>query len=227
MSPFHAQHPPPGRAPDSSPARPPPPPPPAPSNPCNTIPNLWFVKVGADAPKVVEGTFVIEPEVVSTWGILSAPPAPGQPPNPKLCVTLMCLLTADVIALSDSLRASAPTPSTMAAAIAGLATHWPSDGTLILDINKEAADGGKTWLPHDIDPTTPLDVTDYIRPGRNAIRFIQLADMLQHTFILCASRREPPSDSNPTDASQDMDFDDPAPQLPNDLFNFCATVTVS
>ncbi|KAJ7104016.1 hypothetical protein B0H15DRAFT_766711, partial [Mycena belliarum] len=153
-----------------------------------------------------------------------------QPASPKLRVTLLCLPTAAVIALSDSLRQTMPTPASMTAAFSGLATEWPRDGTLILDMNRDGADGksGRTWLPQDIDPTVPLDVTDQLRPGRNVIRFIQLAGMLQYTFILCASHRNPldPDESREMSADLSLDFDDP-PQPSDSLFSFSATVTVS
>jgi hypothetical protein len=72
------------------------------------------------------------------------------------------------------------------------------------------------------DPASPLDVTKYIQPGPNVIRFIQLASMIDHTFILHASRREPPSDA----VSQIFENAGPI-QSGNSLFNFDATVTVS
>ncbi|KAJ6576674.1 hypothetical protein DFH09DRAFT_1149982 [Mycena vulgaris] len=229
LSPFGPQPPPAARALHSSPLSPPRPPPA--SNPCNNIPGLWFVKVGADAPQVVECTFVVEPGFAYMWGI--QPPdestaAANPTPNAKLRVVLLCLPTAAVITLYDSLRAAAPTPEGLAAAVAGLATAWPLDGTLILDMNR-AGGGGNAWLPRDMDPTAPLDVTNYIRPGPNVIRFIQLASMLEHTFILYASPRESVN-GPPQNAARDMDVDDDDAvpvQTGGMLFDFCATVTVS
>ncbi|KAJ7455316.1 hypothetical protein B0H11DRAFT_1666929, partial [Mycena galericulata] len=108
----------------------------------------------------------------------------------KISVLLLCLSTAAVSDLYNSLRSSKPSPETMATAVAGLETAWPQDGTLFLDINKGVSTG-KTWLPYDIDPASPLDVTEYIQPGPNVIRFIQLAGMVQRTFILYASPSRP------------------------------------
>jgi hypothetical protein len=33
-------------------------------NPCRNVPGLWFVKVGADASKILEVEFVFEPEFI-------------------------------------------------------------------------------------------------------------------------------------------------------------------
>jgi len=78
------------------------------------------------------------------------------------------------------------------------------------------------------DPTSPLDVTDYIQPGSNVIRFIQLADMVHRTFILYASRAEPTNASDATQqAEEDFFNESPSLQTDNNLSKFGATVTVS
>ncbi|KAJ7847888.1 hypothetical protein B0H13DRAFT_2362209 [Mycena leptocephala] len=82
----------------------------------------------------------------------------------------------------------------MTITVAGFATFWPPAGTLILDMNNQdpkASGGketgqGKTWLPYDIDPRAPIDVTAHLRMGRNVMRFIQLVGMGEHTFFLYA-----------------------------------------
>ncbi|KAJ7903357.1 hypothetical protein B0H14DRAFT_3421586 [Mycena olivaceomarginata] len=167
--------------------------PPPPPNPCSNVPGLWFVKVGAGSPTVLEGRIVVEPEFAATWGLLSTRSASTPPPN--LSVVLLCLPTEAVSALYNSLAPTNPTPETLANAVAALETAWPQDGTLFLDMNDGA--GGKTWLPHELDPASPLDVTSHIQPGPNVIRFIQLGSLVERTFILYASRREPPPDKPP------------------------------
>ncbi|KAJ7126845.1 hypothetical protein C8R44DRAFT_617591, partial [Mycena epipterygia] len=158
---------------------------------------------------------------------------PTHLPNPKLSVVLLCLQTAAVSTLYNSLKTSTSTAENMAKAVAALETAWPSDGTLLLEMNKEGG-SGKTWLPHDIDPASPLDVTEYIQPGPNIIRFIQLANMVERTFILYASRLGSATNLNGSSYTslRDMDVDDEWPfedDVQNDdpLFKFCATVTVS
>ncbi|KAJ7919954.1 hypothetical protein B0H13DRAFT_2319878 [Mycena leptocephala] len=197
----------------SSPAAPAP-------NPCGNVPGLWFVKVGADASKILEVEFVVEPEFAATWDFQHRPSstsaAQGNPTKSKLSVVLLCLPTAADSTLYSSLIPTNPTPERMATAIAGLETAWPRDGTLLLDMNKDRIHG-KTWLPYDIDPTLPLDVTYCIRPGSNVIRFIQLTSMEERTFILYASRREPDSDM----------FDTAPTPSDNPMFNFAASVTVA
>ncbi|KAF7336744.1 hypothetical protein MVEN_02109500 [Mycena venus] len=215
MSPFGPQPPP-----SSAPARDPSPPP-APPNPCNNVPGLWLVKVGADSSKIIEGTFVVEPGFAAVWGL---PPASTE--KPKLSVVLLCLPTDGLSALYNSLAPTNRTAESIAAAVAELETAWPQDGTLFVDININEGSGGKTWLPYEIDPASPLDVTNYIQPGPNVIRFIQLAGMVERTFILHASPRELPK-NKPPDAISRM-FDAAAMQINNPLFNFDpATVAAS
>ncbi|KAJ6531948.1 hypothetical protein B0H19DRAFT_1189283 [Mycena capillaripes] len=217
LSPFGPQPPPSTRAREFSPAPPPP-------NPCNNVPGLWFVKVGADTPKVLEGRFVVEPEFAATWGLLPPRSTSTLPEKSKLSVVLLCLPTEAVSALSNSLIPTNPTAETMSTAVAGLETAWPRDGTLFVGMNEQES-GGKTWLPNNIDPASPLDVTNYIRPGPNVIRFIQLASMVQRTFILYASTREPTS-TIPDPVSQM--FENSAPIQSHDpLFNFSPSVIVS
>ncbi|KAJ7170818.1 hypothetical protein C8R43DRAFT_875160 [Mycena crocata] len=160
----------------------------------------------------------------------STPEAGEQLPQSKVSIVLLCLSTADVSALYTSLSASNPTAESMAVAIAGLQTAWPQDGMLFLDINREAS-CGKAWVPYDIDVASPLEVTNYIQPGTNVVRFIQLTSMVERTFILYASRRESepdPSDPPPRDEVDARLFDDAVSAKPdNPLFNFSATVTLS
>ncbi|KAJ7158610.1 hypothetical protein C8R46DRAFT_1109672 [Mycena filopes] len=175
--------PPAARPPDLSPA-------PAPVNPCNNVPGLWFVKVGADAPKVVEGQFFVEPGFAATWGLGSSSSA-----QPELRVLLLCLPTQALNALYNSLIPTNPTAEKMATAVASLQTDWPQEGTLFVGLNADAS-GGRMWLPYQMDLTAPLDVTHHILIGQNTIRFIQLASMAERTFILYASRRPPPPHSD-------------------------------
>ncbi|KAJ7261814.1 hypothetical protein B0H12DRAFT_1272523 [Mycena haematopus] len=190
--------------------------PPPPPNPCNDVPGLWFVKVGADSSKVLEGRFVVEPQLAATWGILPTPTTLTARPTPKLSVVLLCLPTETVSALYNSLIPTNPTAGIVANAVAALETAWPQDGTLFLDMNEQG--GGKTWLPHEINPALPLDVTNHIRPGPNVVRFIQLASMTERTFIMYASPRKPP------DMAVSAMFENAATtQITDPLFNFRPT----
>ncbi|KAJ7773453.1 hypothetical protein B0H16DRAFT_1512403 [Mycena metata] len=208
------------RPPDSSPA-------PPPHNPCNNVPGLWFVKVGADATRVVEGRFVVEPEFAAAWGLGPNPSSSSiTPAQPKLQVLLLCLSTQGLNDLYNSLIPSHPTPEMIATAAAGLQTAWPQDGSLFVGMNVEGT-GGRTWLPYQMDPSAPLDVTHHILPGLNIIRFIQLANMVERTFILYAARRPPPP---PSDAALSRFFQPSASQSNSTpaLLHFApSTVSVS
>ncbi|KAJ7681433.1 hypothetical protein B0H17DRAFT_1076388 [Mycena rosella] len=204
-------------------------------NPCNTVPNVWFSHVGAIAPRVVESAFVIEPAVAEALGILPARPISTRPPIPKLRVALLCVPTTSFIKIQtiDS-TGMLDSPESMATTVAGLATFWPPAGTLILDMNNQDPKGssgnetgqGKMWLPCDIDPRAPIDVTAHLRVGRNVMRFIQLVGMGEHTFVLYAYSVPPEAQ----DMESDLDslFEDlQLASGDHSLFNFCATVTVS
>ncbi|KAJ7678959.1 hypothetical protein DFH06DRAFT_974493 [Mycena polygramma] len=154
----------------------------------------------------------------------TSPSTPQE--NSELSVVLMCLPTYAVRALSESLAPTNPTAETMATAVAGLKTSWPENGMLFLDMNVEGS-RGKTWLPYDIDPASPLDVTKYIQPGPNVIRFIQLTSMEDRTFILYASRREREPTRSLPDPVSDFFGNSAGGQSDNPLFDFSPTVTVS
>ncbi|KAJ6560529.1 hypothetical protein DFH09DRAFT_511463 [Mycena vulgaris] len=207
-------------------------------NPCNIVPNVWFSQVGTIAPSVVESAFVIEPAVAKALGILPAGPISNRPLSPKLRVALLCVPTTSLIEIqSIDSTGMLDSSESMAATVAGLATSWPPAGTLILDMNKNLDQDptgsggtetgqGKMWLPHDIDPRAPIDVTAHLRAGRNIMRFIQLVGMSEHTFVLYAYPMPPKAQ----DAESDLHslFED-SQLTPGDrsLFNFRATVTVS
>ncbi|KAJ7842017.1 hypothetical protein B0H14DRAFT_3457116 [Mycena olivaceomarginata] len=154
-------------------------------NPCRNVPGLWFVKVGADASKILEVEFVFEPEFIPCLDPPQTEPSASavqeNPAKSKLSVTLLCLRTA--------------------AAVASLEMAWPRDGTLFLDMN-HGGSNEKSWLPYEIDPSSPLDVTSFIQPGLNIIRLIQLTGMTDRTFILQVTS-EIDADGHPAPAAQD------------------------
>ncbi|KAJ7886982.1 hypothetical protein B0H13DRAFT_2342622 [Mycena leptocephala] len=156
-------------------------------NPCRNVPGLWFVKVGADASKILEVEFVFEPEFIPGLDPPQTEPsasaAQENPAKSKLSVTLLCLRTTAVSSLYTGLEPTNPTPERMAAAVASLEIAWPRDGTLFLGMN-HGGSNEKSWLPYEIDPSSPLDVTSFIQPGVNIIRLIQLTGMTDRTFIL-------------------------------------------
>ncbi|KAJ7927171.1 hypothetical protein B0H13DRAFT_2557685 [Mycena leptocephala] len=186
------------------------------SNPCRNVPGLWFVKVGADAAKILEIKFVFEPEFTPGLDLPqfepSASAAQESPAKSQLSVVLLCIRTAAVSTLHTALE---PTPERLTAAVAGLEMAWPRDGTLFLDIN-HGGKNGKSWIPCEIDPAVPLDVTSFIQPGLNIIRLIQLTSMADRTFILYACREPEPALQN---------FDYRPPQNADSLFDFPSKTT--
>ncbi|KAJ7908040.1 hypothetical protein B0H13DRAFT_1617903, partial [Mycena leptocephala] len=148
----------------------------------------------------------------------SAPAALEKPAKSRLYITLLCLFTAAVSSLCTSLEPTNPTPERLATAVAGLETAWPREGTLFLDMN-HGGSNKKSWVPYEIDPSSPLDVTSFIQPGLNIIRFIQLTGMTDRTFILYASCRE----AEP--AFQIFDYR--TPRCADSMFDFSSNVTIS
>ncbi|KAK7033254.1 hypothetical protein R3P38DRAFT_2773677 [Favolaschia claudopus] len=199
-------------------------PPPPKSN--NNLPGLWFVKVGAPDIKIVEGTFNIDPEFAVKWGIQSQSVPSSTRQKPQLSILLLCLPTEDLDHLYTSLKPSDPSAEELSTAVATLKTSWPKNGTLFVDINDEKTGVGKSWFPYDLDPTSPLDITHHVQPGQNVVRFIQLASLVERTFILYATHREPPVVRRPHEVPQMFDK---TLSVPRDhlLFDFdSATVTV-
>ncbi|KAJ6623839.1 hypothetical protein B0H10DRAFT_2008645 [Mycena sp. CBHHK59/15] len=138
------------------------------SNPCHNVPGLWFVKVGADASKILEAKFLFEPEFTPSLDLPPIRPTTVQasPIESKFSVAVLCLRTTAVDSLYKSLKSTNPTPEEMATAISGLEMAWPGDGTLFLDMNKEEIGGGKTWVPSEICDT-PFDMLDGIATTQN------------------------------------------------------------
>ncbi|KAH8101029.1 hypothetical protein BXZ70DRAFT_147051 [Cristinia sonorae] len=99
---------------------------------------------------------------------------------------LLCLPKDQVIAVN----ATSPVDEVVSA-IGGISTRWPSLGSVIVDINKDNGDPAyyHSWIP--VDLVGPLDVSPYIKPGKNTARFIQLADLSEFVFVLHATK---PSD---------------------------------
>ncbi|KAJ7166921.1 hypothetical protein C8R46DRAFT_1219298 [Mycena filopes] len=152
-----------------------------PHTPGNKVPALWFAKVGADTSRVLDVEFFLEPALAAGWGIPSASPSPE---DPKLTVYLSCLSTEILHIQYESLAPK--TVESIAEAVASLHTEWPTDGTLFVHINGV----------EQVAPSTRLDVTRYISPGANVVRFTQLASMVKYTFILHVSRCEPLQDAS-------------------------------
>ncbi|KAJ7031427.1 hypothetical protein C8F04DRAFT_1263024 [Mycena alexandri] len=108
--------------------------------------------------------------------------------------------------LYNSLAPSHPTTEMLATAVAGLQTAWPQDGTLFVGINVEGA-GGRMWLPI---PTLPsMSHTTSSPASISSASSIQLANMVERTFILYASHRSPPP---PSDAALSRFFQPSASQ---------------
>ncbi|KAJ7285143.1 hypothetical protein C8J57DRAFT_1497993 [Mycena rebaudengoi] len=202
-------------------ARPPPP------NPCNNVPGLWFAKLGAERCRILECRFVVEPAFAIDWNLLPRLSGTSAPLKPKLSVRLLCLPRGQV---EDRFSKLGPhvSPATVAETMAEIETAWPQNGTLYVDINKHDGAGEDMAAQRNcgasfaaFDPTLPLDLTGFIRPGPNVIRLIQLVGMQEHAFILHASpalERDPFAEMFNKAIPMDTD---------NSLFNFHATVAVS
>ncbi|KAJ7188233.1 hypothetical protein C8R46DRAFT_1205414 [Mycena filopes] len=163
---------------------------PAPHTPGNQVPALWFVKAGADTSRAVDVEFFLDP-LAAGWGIPSASPSPN---NPKLTVLLSCFPTDLFQAQYTSLASK--TVESIAKIVASLRTEWPPERTLFVQING-GGPRGRTWLPSQIASSTRLDVTQYVYPGLNVVRFTQLASLSKYTFVLHVS----PRDNSHLDAS--------------------------
>ncbi|KAJ7188217.1 hypothetical protein C8R46DRAFT_1205400 [Mycena filopes] len=157
---------------------------PAPHTPGNQVPALWFVKAGADTSRVVDVEFFLDHALAAGWGIPSASPSPN---NPKLTVLLSCFPTDFFQAQYTSLASK--TVESIAKIVASLRTEWPPERTLFVQING-GGPRGRTWLPSQIASSTRLDVTQYVHPGLNVVRFVQLASLSKYTFVLHVSRRD-------------------------------------
>ncbi|KAK6988804.1 hypothetical protein R3P38DRAFT_3442932 [Favolaschia claudopus] len=140
---------------------------------CN-IPSLLVVQLAALRSTIVESKFFIPQGALSQGGLRSCID------SPQVTVDLYCLPTilCNCAALSSlSGKKLSATLDTFRAQ-----TTWPRDGTLFIDLNDDA--GGKSWLPWELEPCWPLDITDYVRPGVNTVRFIQLEGMAHLTFVI-------------------------------------------
>ncbi|RDB25949.1 hypothetical protein Hypma_006749 [Hypsizygus marmoreus] len=173
------------------------------SNPCHSVPGLWFVKMGHEHPYVSECIFDVDRITAEKWNIPSSsinPPDLFLEHGAKISLQLLCLPTELVQAVYDSSLRSG-TAEEIAGTFSGIKSEWPPQGNLLIQVNS-AKSWGRTWLPRHLNPPEPpLDLTEYIREGQNVVRFIQLASLVDKVFVLLAMPiLESPAGQQPADA---------------------------
>jgi hypothetical protein len=147
---------------------------------------------------IVEMTFEVDAEVASRC---------RRENGSRISVRLVCLPTASV---EETYKRLDPAASQEAVTdeMRKIETLWPPKGKIIIEVN--AGDNvGRSWLPRDLvsahdwlrnqglidntqDPAAPpLELTEYIRVGKNNVRLLHLGDISSHTFLLYAAEAHP------------------------------------
>ncbi|KAF9466632.1 hypothetical protein BDZ94DRAFT_1158012 [Collybia nuda] len=149
--------------------------------------------MGEEDMRVLECEIDIDHETSLKWNLTSKSlPEPEsvfyvQPQQHLISLKLMCMPTQVIRTLYKNSDLSTATPEEVATKLFDLENEWPRKGTLVVAVNPHKA-WGKTWLPIDLEPSGPaLDLTMYICEGTNVVKFIQLADMAEKVFVLCAT----------------------------------------
>ncbi|EKM58556.1 uncharacterized protein PHACADRAFT_252993 [Phanerochaete carnosa HHB-10118-sp] len=79
-------------------------------------------------------------------------------------------------------------PEAFATMLWKMKTKWPPRGQLIVEMNTHR-ESRAAWLPKQMGPDDgPIDVTPYIAPGDNIIRFVQLSGQADRLFVLYVGR---------------------------------------
>ncbi|KZP23857.1 hypothetical protein FIBSPDRAFT_930341 [Athelia psychrophila] len=137
-------------------------------------PRLWLAKVGLSQIDVLEAEFEVPPEIA-----ICCEKAASSP----VSMHLLSLPTAHVQGEYEKIEHSA-LPQVLANAMWNIKTQWPPSGSLIIQM-KIGNTWSRSWLPEALgSDMPPLDVTAYIRPGTNHLRFIHLGDLSAYTFLI-------------------------------------------
>ncbi|KAJ3785389.1 hypothetical protein GGU11DRAFT_812022 [Lentinula aff. detonsa] len=142
------------------------------SPPSLQIPGIWGVKMSLENPGILDFTVDLDLETAQRCNS----DIQGPKGQSKLILHLLCLpLELLMSSLSDS---SADLSK------GWVAMHtWPSQGSLLVDVN-HGEPHGQTWLPwHMGSENIPLDITDAVQQGQNRFRCIQLSS-LHHIFAV-------------------------------------------
>ncbi|KAF8071796.1 hypothetical protein FPV67DRAFT_897889 [Lyophyllum atratum] len=157
--------------------------PPNPTLPCHSVPGLWLVKMGHNDADVLDCEFEVDAETAQKWNLLGS--SISWDSAAKVSLRLLCLPKDVVQAIYEPSFTSA-TAEDMAMELSKLKPEWPPQGSLVVQVNPTERHG-RSWLPLEMYPRSPaLDLTDFIREGRNVIKLIQLTDMADKMFVLHA-----------------------------------------
>ncbi|KAG5647332.1 hypothetical protein DXG03_000400 [Asterophora parasitica] len=149
-------------------------------------PCQWFAKPGHGYSHVADCEFELDAETAEKWN-LSGYFLTRDASAISLSLQLLCLQKTVYDAMS---LASAITEDTTKG-LSGVPTEWPTQGSLIVQMNPGTRHG-RTWFPTNMGPTSPpLDLTGSLVQGSNLVRFIQLGDMADKMFVLCATPAPP------------------------------------
>ncbi|KAI3607450.1 hypothetical protein WG66_004629 [Moniliophthora roreri] len=152
--------------------------------PGHTVPGLWLVQQALDSPGILDCQIHLDADTAQRWQLYekSAEMSPLEEGTEMLNLSFVCLSYEAVEGIFKSMLL---TPEALSEAVKSSVKEWPLQGTLLVQTNPGESHS-KTWLPQEMKPNTPLDITHFIRPGQNVIRCIQLAP-LRYFFILHAT----------------------------------------
>lgn len=153
----------------------------------NFVPGLWDVTIGKERPAVFEYDFYVDDAAAAgaqrwarrddCFGITET----------HVSVHLLCLPTEAVAEANAKLLPTA-TPENVAQTLWEIPVVWPRMGKLVVQMNTDEMGSDQTWFPVDLAPTSgPLDITPYVRAGRNQMRLLQLCDLSSCAFVVHAS----------------------------------------
>ncbi|KAF8349179.1 hypothetical protein F5887DRAFT_850454, partial [Amanita rubescens] len=108
-----------------------------------------------------------------------------------LSLSLACVPLSEVIAVREKLDLATATPQEIANEMAQIETVWPPAGHLVIQINPDHEWGG-SWLPKHLgEGHSSINIVNHVHEGTNVIRFIQLANLADHMFLVLAKEKPP------------------------------------
>ncbi|KAF5340871.1 hypothetical protein D9758_012153 [Tetrapyrgos nigripes] len=148
------------------------------------VPGIWSFKVALPEPGILKWEFLLDPTTVDKWHLHPTPTTYDNlmESQPRLALHLLCL---DSEALPSSRMVENEAEK--------MCAPWPTQGTLIIEVNKKQ-EYGKTILPNHLGPNaSAFDITKMVHPGHNTLCCIQLAPM-SCIFAIHAGVVGPPPD---------------------------------
>ncbi|KAF8271141.1 hypothetical protein EI94DRAFT_1797315 [Lactarius quietus] len=153
------------------------------------VPGIWAIQVGKPSPCQIDLSFEVDQDTAVCVRRWASRRQSFEPYVRHVVVHLVALHATAVSAAQKALSecAGSLTPQAFALALHDLQPQWPSDGTLVLQLNA-GQPVEQSWFASDMSAGKSLDVSGAVLAGTNTLRILQLRNMAELVFALYATQ---------------------------------------